>query len=117
DSEGFVINDDRVFAPNETAVYYRDWVNSYYNQAIYESSVFDASFMKLREVVFSYILPKNALKRLFVKDAEFSFIGRNLFLWTKEESYMDPDMKGAAGETRLYVPTPRNIGFNLKLKF
>lgn len=117
DSEGFVVSDNRVFESNETPVYYRDWVNSYYNQAIYESSVFDASFLKLREVVFSYTLPKNALKGLFIQDAEISFIGRNLFLWTKDESNMDPDMKGAAGESRLYVPTPRNIGFNLKLKF
>jgi len=117
DSEGFVVSDDRTFAPNETPVYYRDWVNSSYNESIYETSVFDASFFKLREVVFSYSVPKGLLNNLFISDAEVSFIGRNLFLWTKATSNMDPDMMGSPGERRLYVPTPRNLGFNIKLKF
>ena len=79
--------------------------------------MFDATYLKLREVILSYTIPSEWTKKIGLKGASVAFIGRNLFLWTKEESYMDPDVQGGSGETRLYVPTPRNLGFNVKLNF
>lgn len=117
DEEGFIKEDTRVFEKNDVPVYYRSWANAYYNQSIYTTSMFDATYLKLREVILSYTIPTEWTKKLGLKGASVAFIGRNLFLWTKEESYMDPDVQGGSGETRLYVPTPRNLGFNVKLNF
>jgi TonB-linked SusC/RagA family outer membrane protein len=53
-----------------------------------ESGVFDASYVKLRQIVFGYSLPKAWLKGTFVKDFRFSVTGRNLaILYKKSTSY------------------------------
>ena len=117
DSYGNVINDTRTYKPNDVPVYYRSWVNSYYRSGVWTTSTFDATFVKLREVVVSYSIPKKWMEKTFFKSADISFIGRNLFLWTKEDGNIDPDVPNGMGETRLFVPTPRNLGFNIKLNF
>ncbi len=84
--------------------------------------VYDASYVKLREVVLSYALPKPLISRLgFVKGIDFSLIGRNLWIIHKNMPHADPEDTLGSGNLQGYqsgsYPTTRTFTFNLKAKF
>jgi len=83
--------------------------------------VYDASYIKLREVVFSYNLPSSLWgKAAFIKGMELSVIGRNLWLIHKNLPYADPEENLSSGNSQGYqsgaYPTTRSLGVNLKVK-
>jgi TonB-linked SusC/RagA family outer membrane protein len=84
--------------------------------------VYDASYVKLREAVITYSLPKSAVARLApFKGIDFSLIGRNLWIIHKNLPYADPEENISAGNLQGYqsgaYPTARTFTFNIKLKF
>jgi len=84
--------------------------------------VYDASYVKLREAVLTYTFPQSVLKNVkFIKGADFSIIGRNLWIIHKNLPYADPEENLTSGNTQGYqsgaYPTTRTIGANLKLRF
>jgi TonB-linked SusC/RagA family outer membrane protein len=84
--------------------------------------VYDASYLKLRETILTYSLPKEALGKTKVfKGVDFSLIGRNLWLIHKNLPYADPEDMISAGNFQGYqggvFPTTRSIAFNVKLRF
>jgi TonB-linked SusC/RagA family outer membrane protein len=84
--------------------------------------VYDASFVKLRELNISYALPQSIVSRLApFKGIELALIGRNLWLIHKNLPYSDPEENLTAGNAQGYqsgaYPTTRTIGANLKLRF
>jgi TonB-linked SusC/RagA family outer membrane protein len=118
DANGNVISDTREFAPNSTKVFWSNWINSYYHGAAEESNLYDASFIKLREVTVTFQVPKKWIEGIGLSEAAVSFVGRNLALWT-DNDYVDPDPYGSptGGEEYLQTPPSRNIGFNVNVKF
>ena len=82
--------------------------------------VYDAGFVKLREVVLSYSLPSSILGKT-IKGASFSIIGNNLWIIDKSLPYSDPEAGLSSGNTQGYqsgpMPTSRNISFNVKVNF
>ncbi len=84
--------------------------------------VYDASFIKLREVVLTYALPKATMSRLApFKAIEFSLIGRNLWIIDKKVPYADPEETISSGNLQGYqsgaYPTTKLLTFNLRLRF
>ena len=84
--------------------------------------VYDASYVKLRELSLTYSLPAKTVMALKVfKGIDLSLIGRNLWLIHKNIPYADPEENLSAGNIQGYqsgsYPTARTIGMNLKLKF
>jgi hypothetical protein len=84
--------------------------------------IYDASYIKLREVAFTYRFPEKITSRLgIVKGASLSIVGRNLAILHKNLPYADPEDGMSAGNIQGYqvgvYPTVRNIGFNLKVQF
>jgi TonB-linked SusC/RagA family outer membrane protein len=83
--------------------------------------VYDASYVKLREVTLSYILPEKWFNTIFIKGASLSFVGSNLWILYKNLPYADPESGLGAGNLQGYsigpLPTTRNFGFNVKLQF
>ncbi len=53
--------------------------------------LFDASYLKLREVSLGYDLPKGWLKGLGVQAANLSVYSRNIILWTAAKINIDPE--------------------------
>jgi hypothetical protein len=88
-----------------------------------EGNVFDASFVKLREIRLAYALPTKLLGQSFVKGAEFGIEGRNLWIIKSYVPHVDPELNffgpGSLGEGVEFnsVPTARSIGVNLRLSF
>ena len=83
--------------------------------------IYDAGYIKLREVVLSYNLPSKLLGKAFIKGASISFIGSNLWIIHKDLPYADPESGMTAGNIQGYttgsLPTTRDFTFNLKLNF
>ena len=84
--------------------------------------VYDASYVKLREVSISYNLPKKMFERTFINDATVSLLGSNLWIISKNLPYADPESGLSSGsKSRGYsvgsLPTTRDIGFNITFKF
>lgn len=84
--------------------------------------VYDASYVKLRELNFTYSLPDALISKWKVfKGIDVSLIGRNLWIIHKNLPYADPEENLTAGNAQGIqsgaYPTTRSIGVNLKLKF
>lgn len=89
-----------------------------------EGSIFDASYVKLREVVLSYELPSKWLQRgpKFIKGASLGLEGRNLWIVKDNIPHIDPEVNffgpSSLGEGVEFnsVPSTRTIGFNLRIQ-
>ncbi|HKH60675.1 MAG TPA: SusC/RagA family TonB-linked outer membrane protein [Flavitalea sp.] len=84
--------------------------------------IYDASYVKLRELVLAYALPQSLLgKTKVIKGVEISLLGRNLWIIHKNLPYSDPEENLSSGNIQGYqsgaYPTTRSMGANLKLKF
>ncbi len=80
----------------------------------------DASYLKVKEISFSYRLPKKTLRHLGVKGAKVFVSGINLFTFTKY-SWYDPEFSSTnpltGGLDKYSYPTARtlNAGFSIDL--
>jgi TonB-linked SusC/RagA family outer membrane protein len=89
-----------------------------------EANVFDASYVKLREVRLSYRIPTGFFTRHanFIKGIELGLEGRNLWIIKSYVPNIDPEVNlfGAQslGEGAEYynVPSSRSFGVNLRIK-
>ncbi len=83
-------------------------------------TVYDASYVKLREIAIGYTLPNTILGNVFQR-ATISLVGRNLWIIDKNLPYSDPESGLGAGNAQGYVsgayPTLRTVGFKLDLDF
>lgn len=113
DSNGNVVTDTRVFAPNTTPVNYIDFMTTTSNATETNYNYYSQTFVKLREVTLSYQVPSSWLSRMkVIRGANISLVGRNLLLFSNMPN-VDPDR----GLDDLQTPSTRNIGFNLNLQF
>ncbi|MFY0601989.1 MAG: SusC/RagA family TonB-linked outer membrane protein [Cyclobacteriaceae bacterium] len=103
-----------------------EWVflDQYYGRlaGIAEHSMFDASFVKIRQAVLGYDLPNNIVSKTPFSKVHFGIVGRNLFFLMNGLSDLgiDPEAvynTGGAGFEYASLPTTRSLGFNLNLKF
>ncbi|EON76738.1 TonB-dependent receptor [Lunatimonas lonarensis] len=121
-SPGVIRTADGSFIPNDRKISSRDWHNRYYERSNVEAAMYDASFVKLREVTLGVNIPAAAMNKLPFQEAKLSLVGRNLFLWT-ENPHFDPETMSMSGGTLIpgvedmAFPSTRSIGFNLNLKF
>ncbi|RLD78118.1 MAG: SusC/RagA family TonB-linked outer membrane protein, partial [Bacteroidetes bacterium] len=57
-----------------------------------ELRLFDADYVKLREIALSYRLSNSTAKKIGLSDVNFSIYSRNIMLWTKESGFgVDPE--------------------------
>lgn len=98
-------------------------VQGYYQQIshIAEEFIYDASFVKLREVSLSYSIPGSLTSKIGISNATVSVVGRNLLTLYKDKDLenVDPESSVASGNAqgieRLVYPMTRSLGFTLKL--
>ncbi len=120
--EGVVAKADGTFAPNTTKAAASAYYDNYYQISNAETNIFDASFLKIREVRLEFNLPDNLLKRIGIQKTSLAFFGRELFNFTNFPGF-DPEGGNlnsgtlTPGVELTQFPTPRSIGANLTLKF
>ena len=85
--------------------------------------VYDASFVKLRELALTYSLPSSLMSKLNgIKSIDISAVGRNLWIIDKNMKYSDPEESLSSGnanggyQSGAY-PAVRTYGFNVRFIF
>ncbi|HET7622327.1 MAG TPA: SusC/RagA family TonB-linked outer membrane protein [Gemmatimonadaceae bacterium] len=87
-------------------------------QPLNEEYVYDASFVKLREVTVTYMLPQSVTSRLNISNATIALIGRNLWMHDNVPN-IDPetafDASNVQGLEYGQVPTAKSFGFSISV--
>ncbi len=83
--------------------------------------VYDASYIKLREVVLNYNFPSNILSKTPIKSMSFALVGSNLWIIHKNLPHADPEIFQSKGNIQGLqsgvMPTTRYFGVNLNVQF
>ncbi|MEP6684597.1 MAG: SusC/RagA family TonB-linked outer membrane protein [Parafilimonas sp.] len=109
---------DKTYGTNGEAPsqYYGNWASA--NQGMF---VYDASFIKFRQIIFGYTFPSKMFNGK-IQSIKLSFVTRNVFTIMKHTPNIDPEASYSAsifsqGLESAEVPYSRNFGFNLNVKF
>jgi TonB-linked SusC/RagA family outer membrane protein len=116
-------DDKPVYAPfsktlnqRETADY---WGNLAYRAS--ENFMYDASFVKLRQISLEYNLPAKLLAKTPLKTVAVSFVGRNLAIIYRQTDNIDPESSYTSGNgqgiDQFAMPGTRSYGFNVRVVF
>ena len=121
------VDGEVVYVENQTPVRsMQDFWSNYTDNSNTEGSIFDASYVKLREVAVSYSLPKRWIpEQSYIQGVSIGFEGRNLWLIDSEVPHIDPEASffgpsligGAANIEFFSVPSMRTFGGNIKIRF
>ena len=101
----------------------QDFWGNYSATSNTEGNVFDASYIKLREVRLSYALPSDLLANTFIDGLRFGVEARNLWIIKDYVPHVDPELNffgpAEVGEGVEFnsIPSVRSLGVNLMLTF
>jgi len=124
--KGVLVDDNGKSTPNTVPVQSMQdyWLQNYKTDNT-EANIFDASYVKFRELRLSYSLPRSILgngEKLF-KEIEVAVEGRNLWIIHSNVPHIDPEVNfftnSSIGEGVEFnsIPSTRTLGFNVRLKF
>lgn len=122
DRAGYQYDADGNLVDNDVAVSARDFYWSHFNRGNEEVGIYDASYLKLRELSIGYSFGKGIASAIGAQKLDFSIIGRNLLLFT-ENPHFDPEVFSFDGNTivpgveDMATPSSRSIGFRLGVQF
>jgi TonB-linked SusC/RagA family outer membrane protein len=110
------------YVPNNVVVSAKTFNQVAYDNAVIESSVFDASYVKWRQLVISYELPGKWFEGTPFKKASIGFVGRNLAILYKNVPHIDPETSFSSnnseqGQEFGQMPSARSLGFNININF
>lgn len=126
---GEILNYDQLqFGQNSTPVFVDGYLGKYYGAQ--EANLMSKTYAKLRDVTFTYNLPKAWLKKSFISKASVSVYANNVIYFYKDKRFRDIDLdqfnstptltqSGTPiyGSTDLQSPTTRRYGINLNIVF
>lgn len=113
--------DGNIVSVRENDVYIDAW--RYYSDLRYfpEEFIYDASFVKLRELKLGYTLPTSIVSKVKLQSATISVVARNVALLHSNADGFDPEQVNTISNAQGYeggsLPSSRSIGFNINLKF
>lgn len=123
-----IANADGTYSENNVPVdnYYSMngvWYSNY-NYVRYRDELVDKSYLKLREVNFTYRFPSKWFKDVkWLSGASLSLIGRNLLMWTPNQGIIDPDTTNYGNDLTSQfgeyysAPSTRSFGGSVKITF
>lgn len=116
-SYGEITSDTRVYAANDIATTYKQYINDLHGSSAWggngtRTDTYSKTYMKLREISLTYTLPTKVLHGM-AKGASVSFVGQNVLLKSKNFKYSDPD----GGIEDFSDPSVRYLGINFKFTF
>lgn len=115
DKYGTIVEDTRVFAPNDVAIGYQEYIQAYQSWSGNKNiqNIKKMTFFKLRELAIGYTVPKKYAQYMKLNDLSVSFVGQNLLIWSPNFKHSDPDIHSNA----LNSPSVRYVGCNVKFSF
>jgi TonB-linked SusC/RagA family outer membrane protein len=125
---GYTINaNPATNLPNEVAVagneipYHVKHFENYYREGftkrVADMVIFDASYVKFRQVTLGYSIPQSVFKNLPVQAMNVSFIGYNLLDLYNKLPNGDPTTGGRTGMNNNVLPSTRSFTLNLNINF
>ncbi len=110
------------YVPNTTAVAASTFNNAFYDRGNEASALYDASYVKLRQLSIYYNFSEKATSALGVDQLKIGFVGSNLLLFT-ENPHFDPELNALQERNIVYgvedfsYPSTRSFGISLKTNF
>lgn len=110
------------YSPNTFRVPASAYYDNYYGISNAEVNVYDASFLKIREVRAEFNLPRKLIQKARMQQTTVGLYGRDLFNFTKFPGF-DPesgnlnDGQLTPGVELAQFPSTRTMGVNLTFKF
>lgn len=110
------------YVPNTTSVPAGQFYNNYFDRGNEASALYDASYVKLRQVSLYYTFPVATSAMLGVENLKIGLIGNNLLLFT-ENPHFDPELNAlqerniVQGVDDFSYPSTRSFGVSLKTNF
>jgi outer membrane receptor protein involved in Fe transport len=121
DAGAVIYNPDgtaQVTGANTTNIDAYTWTTDHYNGPAAQN-VFDASYIKLRELTLSYTIPAKLTGP--VKNLKIGLYGRNLATFNTALKGIDPETSNSSGNVQgiegAGLPMLRNFGFNVGFNF
>jgi hypothetical protein len=114
--------DGTTYIPNNVVVPGKIYNQNAFSNSIAESSIFDATYVKLRQLSLGYTFSNSMFGSFPIKDLQVSIVGRNLALLYSTVPHVDPESafsssNGDLGQEFGQLPSARSIGFNVSFKF
>jgi TonB-linked SusC/RagA family outer membrane protein len=128
DGDGnFILDADGNYTSSGTANTNYGYAEDFYTSNGYWASpnakfIYDASYVKLREISITYSLPKRLFSSSVLAGMDVSLVGRNLWIIHSNSPYSDPEAGLSAGTYQLgnqsgAYPAVKEYGLNLNVKF
>jgi hypothetical protein len=120
---GVYLNAEGNYVPldhDTTIPYERNNFENYYRYGmgdLVSFNVFDASYIKMRQITLACTVPAALLARLPVQSAKISLIGRNLFDIVNHLPNGDASTLNNNGLERFALPAARSFSLNINLTF
>jgi len=116
-------NGNTSYVQNDVIVPANAYHNNRYRRQNETEGIYDATFVKLRQLSLGYSLPTNLLRNTPIYNLKVSFVGTNLWLWAKDFNHGDPELlsfgggRYVPGVENATVPTARSLGFAIDIEF
>ena len=110
------------YVTNTKSISAADYYGQYYNRANEATSIFDASYVKLRQVSLSYNFSKRFAEKIKAENIKLGIILNNVLLFTDNPN-VDPELNAVQGRRFVYgvddmsLPSSRSYGINLNVNF
>ena len=115
-------DDEPQYVTNNIVVDAEAFNKGSYGNDIVETSVFDASFVKLRQIAIGINVPNRLLADVGIQNVNFSIVGRNLAILHRKAPHIDPETSysnsnGNQGQEFGQLPSARSVGVSVNLQF
>jgi hypothetical protein len=106
------------YVPNTVVADAEKFNKESFHNNLASSSIFDASFVKLREIKIGYTFN---VKKLPIREFNISAVGRNLAILSTNVPHIDPETAFSNGNVQGFefgqLPSARSMGFSVGVKF
>ena len=115
------VNGQTVYVPNDVSVSFNDYTYRMNAYGLHETVIFDASYIKLKELRIGYSLPNSIMKKIPFTGINIAVVGRNLALLFANVPHIDPESAISADNSKqgfelFNMPSTRSITFNISVK-
>ncbi len=85
--------------------------SEYFHLAQSDAAFYNASYMRLKNISLSYILPQTINKKLKIENCKLYIQGQNLFTWHNDSNLFDPETANTG------IPPLKSIAAGIQLNF
>jgi len=110
------------YVTNNVVVPSKLFYQTAYGNTVESSVIYDATYVKLRQMSLGYTFPQNWLNGTSISEFKFSLVARNIAILYKEVPNIDPETSFSSANNNQglefgQIPSAISYGFNVNVKF